>query len=89
MPENEPEYICPADQRIEYQHVVGSLMYIMLETRGDIAYTVSMVSRYLSNPGPQHVKLTRRILWYLKGTKALRLTYKGQLQMLNGFTDAD
>jgi hypothetical protein len=89
VPENEPEYICPADQRIEYQRVVGSLMYIMLGTRGDIAYAVSMASRYLSNPGPQHVKLARRILRYLKGTKTLQLTYKGQLQMLNGFTDAD
>lgn len=89
VPENEPEYVCPAGQRIEYQRIVGSLMYIMLGTRGDIAYAVSMASRYLANPGPQHMKLARRILRYLKGTKALRLTYKGQLQMLNGFADAD
>lgn len=64
-------------------------MYIMLGTRSDIAYAVSMASRYLSNPGPQHVKLARRILRYLKGTKALRPTYKGQLQLLNGSTNAD
>jgi hypothetical protein len=89
VPENELEYICPADQRIKYQGIVGSLMYIMLGTRGDIAYAVSMASQYLSNPGPQHVKLARRILQYLKGTKTLRLIYKGQLQMLNGFADAD
>ncbi|CRG92846.1 hypothetical protein PISL3812_09917 [Talaromyces islandicus] len=86
---NGPEYVCPADQRIEYQRVVGSLMYIMLGTRGDIAYAVSMASRHLANPGPQHMKLARRILRYLKGTETLRLTYKGHLQKLNGFTDAD
>jgi hypothetical protein len=89
MPENEADYVCPVNQRIEYQRIVGSLMYIMLGTRGDIAYAVSMASRYLSNPGPQHVNLARRILRYLKGTKTLQLTYKGQLQRLNGFTDAD
>jgi len=52
LPENEPEYIYPSDQKVEYQRVAGSLMYIMLETRGDIAYTVSMISRYLANPRP-------------------------------------
>lgn len=64
-------------------------MYIMLGTRGDIAFAVSMASRHLANPGPQHIKLVRRILRYLKGTKGLKLTYKGHLQMLKGFTDAD
>jgi hypothetical protein len=64
-------------------------MYIMLGTRGDVAYAVSMASRHLANPGPQHMKLAQRILRYLNGTKGLRLTYKGQSQMLKGFTDAD
>lgn len=53
-----------------------------------ILHTLSPANRYLSSPGSQHMKLARWILWYLKGTKALRLTYKGQLQMLNGFSDA-
>lgn len=87
--ENRPEYIYPADQRMEYQRVIRSLMYIMLGTRGDIAYTVSITSQYLANPGPQHLKLAHRILRYLKGTKTLQLTYKGHLQMLNSFTDAN
>jgi hypothetical protein len=69
--------------------MIGSLMYIMLGTRGDIAYTVSAASRHLTNPSRQHVKLSYRILQYLKGTKSLSLTYKGQLQMLRGFRDAD
>ena len=34
----------------DYQSAVGSLMYAMLGTRPDIAYTVSLVSRYSSNP---------------------------------------
>jgi hypothetical protein len=89
LPESGPEYICPLNVKNEYQRVIGSLMYIMLGTRGDIAYAVSAASRHLANPGPQHMKLARRILRYLKGTKSLSLAYKGQLQMLRGFTDAD
>ena len=37
-----------------YASAVGSLMYAMLCTRPDIYYTVSIVSRYQSNPGPEH-----------------------------------
>ena len=48
-----------------------------------------MASRYLANPGPQHMKLARRILRYLNGTKCLGLTYKGHPLVPKGFTDAD
>ena len=89
MPENDADYVCPTEQRIEYQRMIGSLMYIMLGTRADIAYPVSVASRYLANPGSQHMKLARRIIRYLKGTKGLSLTFKGHLQMLKGYTDAD
>ncbi|GKB46665.1 hypothetical protein Tco_0897418 [Tanacetum coccineum] len=34
----------------------GSLMYMMVCTRPDIAYTVSIVSKYLENPGKNHSK---------------------------------
>jgi hypothetical protein len=89
LPENSPGYGCPPNQRVTYQRIVGSLMYIMLGTRGDVAYAVLIVSRYLTNPGPQHMKLARRILRYLNSTKNPQLTYKGQPQILKGFTDAD
>jgi hypothetical protein len=89
LPECSPDYRYPPDQRISYQRIVGSLMYIMLGTRGDITYAVSVASRFLANPGPQHMKLARRVLRYLKGTRGLWLTYKGQPQMLKGFTDTD
>ncbi|KAJ9480544.1 hypothetical protein VN97_g13011 [Penicillium thymicola] len=60
----------------------------MLGTREDVAYAVSVASSSLASPGPQHIKLAQRILRYLKGTKSLRLAYKGQPQKLKGFTDA-
>ncbi|CAL0303421.1 unnamed protein product [Lupinus luteus] len=39
---------------IPYVSVVGSLMYAMVCTRPDLAYVVSMVSRYMHNPGKDH-----------------------------------
>ena len=38
----------------DYQFAVGFLMYVMLKTRSDIAYAVSLVSRYLVNSTQTH-----------------------------------
>lgn len=49
--------MCPKTQeerdrmsRIPYASAIGSLMYVMLCTRLDITHTVSVTSRYQSNP---------------------------------------
>ena len=39
---------------VKYAQAIGSLMYIMNCTHPDIAYAVSKLSRYTSNPGPDH-----------------------------------
>jgi hypothetical protein len=44
--------------KAEYQSYVGTLMYAMLGTRPDIAFSVACVSRYASNPTPAHMKLS-------------------------------
>ena len=36
--------------KVPYSSVVGSLMYAMVCTRPDLAYAVSMVSRFLNQP---------------------------------------
>ena len=65
---------------------IGSLMYAMLCTRPDIAYAVSVTSRFQSNPGLEHWVAVKAIFKYLRRTKDLVLTYgKGNLQ-LDGFT---
>ena len=40
--------------QVEYARVIDSLMYLMSCTRPDIAYTVSTLSRFTSNPGENH-----------------------------------
>ena len=40
--------------RVPYSSTVGSLMYVMVCTRSDIAHAVGVVSRFLSNPGKEH-----------------------------------
>jgi len=39
--------------RVPYSSVVGSLMYAMVCSRPDLSYTMSLVSRYMSNSGKE------------------------------------
>lgn len=40
--------------KVPYASIIGSLMYVMVCTRPDIAQAVGFVSRYMSNPGKEH-----------------------------------
>ena len=50
--------------RIPYASVVGSIMYAMICTRLDVAYALSMCSRYQADPGEQHWIAVKNILKY-------------------------
>ena len=71
-----------------YQSLVGSLMYAMVETRPDIAYTVSIVSRFASNPTKNHFGAAKRILRYLKGTIHHGITYNKDSELI-GYSNTD
>ena len=72
-----------------YASAIGSLMYAMLCTRPDIAYAVSLTSRYQSDPGVDHWTAVKNILKYLRRTKDMVLSYGGDEQLVvNGYTDA-
>jgi hypothetical protein len=83
------DYCCTDELRQRYQSAVGSLMYAMLGTRPDIAFAVSIVSRFASNPTGLHWKLVEDIFSYLHGHKDLQLTFQGGIEALVGFTDSD
>ena len=42
--------------RVTYSSAVGSLMYAMVCFRPDLSYAMSLVSRYMANPGKEHCK---------------------------------
>ena len=54
-------------QIVPYSSVVDSLMYSIVCSRPDLAYTVSMVSRFMADPGKQHFEVLKWVLRYLKG----------------------
>ena len=58
---------------ILYQEAVSSLMYAVIGTQLDIAYTVSYLARFMLNPGCVHWEAVKRVIKYLKGTKDMKL----------------
>lgn len=87
-PANEEERRQMAD--VPYQEAVGSLLYLVQGTRPDIAFAVSDVSRFNSNPGKAHWVAVKRVLRYLKATSDYKLFYTSDSSgTLTGYTDAD
>ena len=76
-------------EKVPYALTMGSLMYAMLCTRLDICYTVGIVSRYQSNPGPNHWVIVKHILMYLKRTRDYMLVYLGEDLTPLGYTNSD
>jgi len=62
--------------QVPYISVVGSLMYLAVTTRPDIAYAARVLTRYNSNPGPSHWQAGKHVLHYLQGTMDYRITYQ-------------
>jgi len=69
------------DER-EYRSMIGSLMYLMLCTRPDIAFAVGALSRYNNSPRESHWSAAKHLLRYVKKTAHLGLT-------LSPFTTTD
>jgi hypothetical protein len=61
----------------KYQSIIGSLLYLMLGTRPDIAFAVTKMAQFASNPSEEHLKRLMYIGRYLVGTQDYTLTYKG------------
>ena len=47
----------------------------MVCSRPDIAYAISCLSRYMSNPGPPHWEALKWLLRYLRGTDNIGINF--------------
>ena len=75
-------------RQVPYAYTVGSLMYAMLCTRPNICYSIGMVSRYQSNPGPKHWQAVKHILKNLQRTRDYILVFRSEDLIPIGYTDS-
>jgi hypothetical protein len=78
------------DSEFPYRSVVGSLMYLMVGTRPDIAFAVSELSRCLDSPTKAHISAAKHVLRYLAGTRDFKLSFDGHVPLQPvAYADAD
>ncbi|RXW12297.1 hypothetical protein EST38_g13555 [Candolleomyces aberdarensis] len=65
----------------KYQSVIGSLLYLMLGTRPDIAYAVTKLAQHCANPTPEHLNKALYIMKYLVGTRNYSMVYEGNKEL--------
>jgi len=75
-----------------YQQYIGSLLYLALKTRPDIAFTVQNCARYYSNPRILHFQTVNNIFGYLNKYPNLGITYTGVNNhnlIIKAYSDSD
>ena len=76
--------------RSRYQTVIGSLLYLMLGSRPDIAFAVTKLAQFAARPSEEHLQKALYICRYLRGTSNYCLTYDGKPgEGLVACTDSD
>ena len=79
-----------AKEAWSYPSIVGMLLYLAMNSRPDIAYSVSQVCRFTHDPREPHVKAVKMIVRYLKATKDRGLILKPDKSLaLDSYVDAD
>ena len=75
--------------KVLFASVVGSLMYVMVRIKLNIAHTVGVIGRFLTIHGKEHWEVVKWILRYLRGTSKVCLCFGSGEPMLDGYTDLD
>ena len=79
-----------APENTPYRQAIGSLIYLVSGTRPDLAFCVRKLSQHLDSPQKNHWTAAKRVLRYLKGTKAHGILYNGSRgTTLSGYSDSD
>lgn len=78
------------EKNYPYKEAIGSLIYLMIGSRPDIAYSVSKLSQFMDAYDKTHWTAVKHILRYLKGTLDLGIAYqRNGTNKLEGFCDSD
>lgn len=75
--------------KFPYREAVGCLMFLAIGTRPDIAFGVSLASRFLDSAAEIHVTAVKRILKYLKGTQDYGIFYDSNPNEFKFFAYSD
>ena len=62
--------------KTKYQMIIGSIMFVMLGSRPDIAYSISKLAQFSNNLTEKHCKALRQLLRYIATTIDYQISYQ-------------
>lgn len=74
------------------QRMTRPLIFSIIETEFNITFATSVVSRFAKKPSQQHTETLKTILWHLKETKTVEITYSGNEKrdlIIRGYFDSN
>ncbi|GBN96234.1 Retrovirus-related Pol polyprotein from transposon TNT 1-94 [Araneus ventricosus] len=78
-----------SDDKLPYRELIGSLNYLAVCTRPDIAYSINKLSQYLTCYDKSHWLAAKRVLRYLKKTINYGLVFELDDKVVYGYSDSD
>ena len=76
--------------KIPYHKALGSLMWLQVATRPDLAFAVGLLARFAHNPGKEHWRALKHVMGYVKGTISYGIMYQaGEGLKPIGYVDSD
>ncbi len=76
-------------QNFPFQEVMGSLLYLVINTRPDIAHAVSMFCRFSNNPTFSACRSAVCLLYYVRRTQNYGIKYSGYHLNPEGWSYSD
>ncbi|XP_031272336.1 secreted RxLR effector protein 161-like [Pistacia vera] len=78
-------------ENIPCSNAIDSIMYAMISTRPDLSFAISLLSRYMSNPGIERWAALKWLLRYINSTVHVGLDYCKRYDTLDlvGYVDSD
>ena len=72
-----------------YTHLIGSLLYLSVCTRPDIAQAVGALSKYMAEPTTAHWQAAKGLMRYVASTRDHGIVYGTEPNLVIGYCDAD
>ena len=87
-----PDQLRLLENNHEYRKLIGMLLYIVVNTRPDIAASIAILSKKVEQPRNIDMNELKRVIRYLKGTRELKLKLndkRNNNEKLIAFSDAN
>ena len=75
--------------KIPYGNMIGHVLWPVMISHPDAIFTITILSQFISNPGPAHIKALKCLISYLYTTWNCWLTFSSKDTKILVYTDAD